>query len=149
MKSNTILEGDTSEAVICMVRIAGHKLSFFFFLLAEPAEEPEGQMCRERIGPPKKWVCDGPQMKCPREQLHKNDPVQFLAFLFLPRFLSEVYWRKFYLGTLPRNTLPENLQKSLGKGKKPSWNRKEKIQDRPAQCLRLLTATACPEARVS
>lgn len=114
-------------------RIAGHKLSFFFWRnCLEPAEEAEGQMRREHIGPPKKQVCDGPQMKCPREQLHKNDPVQFLAFLFLSRFLSEAYGTEFYLGTLPRNTLPENLQKSLGKGKEPSWNRKKMIQDRPA-----------------
>lgn len=133
MKLDTILEGDTLEAVICMVRIAGHKLSFFFWRnCLEPAEEPEGQTCREHIGPPKKRVCDGPQMKCPREQLHKNDPVQFLVFLFFPRFLSEVYGREFYLGTHPRNTLPENLQKSLGKGKEPSRSRKEKIQDRPS-----------------
>lgn len=90
MKSDTILEGYQSEAVICMVSIfAVYKLSFLFWRnCLELAKESWDQMCREHVRPPKKWVCDGPQMKCPRRQLNNNDPVQLLAFLCLPRNLS-------------------------------------------------------------
>lgn len=89
-KSDTILEGNQSEVLIWMVSITVHKLSFFCFggTARELAEEPGGQMCREHVRPPKKWVCDGPQMKCPREQLSNNAPVQLLAFLGFSRNLS-------------------------------------------------------------
>lgn len=92
MKFDTSLEGNQSEAVICSIKYRSTQVVLFFFCFGRTAwnwlKNP-GARCAENVRPPKKWVCDDPQMKCPRKQLNYNDPVQLLAFLCFPRSLSE------------------------------------------------------------
>lgn len=85
-------------------------------LCLEQTKEPTGQICKEHMRPPKNCVFDGPKSNAAESTCIKMFLFSFLAFSpWIPfRGLQE---RQYYLGTNPRNTLVENVETSLRKGK--------------------------------